>query len=460
MYSRLYGPPPLCSILYMMNLTLARVAVVCGSLLLTACAASSLPGFQNAYHTYNVPQPLFDRIKVKFREHGLERADISRDATGRIQLTGSYRNEDEVDQAFTIVQSIVGMKSTSPFYPQNIKEKRWEVAAGKALESYVHNGPPRSDLPVKRALVVGLNHFADPYHLKEIQGRDDAIVVQGYLKRAGYSVTTLLDERATKANIEAALTDLDRNIGPNDDVFIYISSHGAPPVPTSGGQDYRKMSIVAYDSGDKNTMQMNDETEFYLYIQKHSVPDTLVQSVARRPSRSTRVLIDTCYSGDMLDDIQDESSTYILQTNGGEKERAGISLASWTTPDFTSKGIHFAADRTDKGVASGATKTPTAVDRSRNGYTIITATSVNEESLGPPAGSTFVSPIAGQGQLKGSFFTQSLFAYLDRNNGQLGPAFRDARAFTSSKAVEVTKGKGHQTPRQYSTIPDEQSAIN
>ncbi|EIF33046.1 Caspase domain-containing protein [Burkholderia sp. Ch1-1] len=443
--------------LYVMNLSLARVAIVCGSLLLTACAASSLPGYQNAYRAYNVPQPLFDRIKVKFREHGLEYADISRDATGRVQLTGNYRNEDEVDQAFTIVQSIVGMKSTSPFYPQNIKEKRWEVAAGKALNSYAHDGPPRSSVAVKRALVVGLNHFADSRNLKEIQGRDDAIVVQGYLKRAGYSVTTLLDERATQANIEAALNNLDWNIGPNDDVFIYISSHGTPPVPTPGGQDYRKMSIVAYDSGDRNTMRMNDATEFYLYIQKHSVPDTLVQNVARRPSHSTRVLIDTCYSGDMLDDIRDESTAYILQTNGGEKERAGISLASWTTADFTSKGIRFAADPGDK---VGTAKAPATIDRTRNGYTIITATSVNEKSWGPSGGNTFESPIAGEGQIKGSFFTQSLFAYLDRNNGQLGPAFRDARAFTSIKAVEASHGKEHQTPRQYSTIPDDQNAIN
>ncbi|WP_460900806.1 caspase family protein [Paraburkholderia jirisanensis] len=452
-----------------MNTFFTRAAIVLGCVLLTACAASSLPGFQNAYHGYNVPQPLVERIKVKFHEHGLERADVMRDSTGRIQLTGSYRNEDEVDDAFTIVQSIVGIKSTSPFYPQNIQHKRWEEEAGEALDAVAHHVAPRSAVPVKRALVVGLNRFSDP-HVKMIQGRDDAIVVGDYLKRAGYSVTMLLDERATKASIEGALTSLDRSIGPNDDVFVYISSHGAAPVPTPGGQDQRKMSIIAYDSSDRTAMAIKDETEYYLYIQRHSVPDTLVQDVARRPSHQTRVLIDTCYSGDMLDDVVDESTTYIVQTNGGKTEQAGISLASWTGPAFTSKGIRFAADSDDKNAgtsanataatAAAAKKAPTAIDRNRNGYTLITATSADEESLGPPSGQTFPNPIAGGAPLKGSFFTQSLFAYLDRDSGELGPAFRDAQGFTSRKVADVTQGAQHQTPRQFSTIPDGQSAIH
>jgi hypothetical protein len=204
---------------------------------------------------------------------------------------------------------------------------------------------------------------------------------------------------------------------------------------------------------------MNDETELRLYVQRHSVPDTLVQNVARRPSHTTRVLIDTCFSGDMLDDIQDESTAYIIKTNGGKPEKAGVSLASWTTSDFTSKGIQFVSDPKEKAARGASKPNPVAVDRNRNGYTIITATSPDEESLGPAAGRTFQSPVDGH-PLKGSFFTQSLFAYLETGNGQLGSAFHEAQTFTSRKAIEVTKGAGHQVPRQFSTIPDEQSVIN
>jgi len=437
-----------------------RIATLLGPLLLSACAASSLPGYQNAYRAYHVPQPLVDRIEVKFRQHGLADAYVSRDSTGRIQLAGTYRDEDQVDEAFMIVQSIVGLKSTSPFYPEHILRKRWEVAAGEALDAYARAQHNASARPVKRALVVGINHFADYRHLRDIQGADDAAVVQAYLRDAGYSVTTLLNERATQANIEAALTKLGHDIGPNDDVFIYISSHGNAPVPAPGGNDMRRMSIMAYDSGDATTMASHDRTEVLLHFQEHAVPDTLVQAVAQRPSRTMRVLVDTCYSGDMLDDVHDESTDYILRTNGGRSEQAGISLAAWA-PDYTSKGIRFADD--DDTDANGAARprvqhSRTVIDRSRRGYDIITATSADEESLGPLHG-TFASPLDGDRTLRGSYFTQSLFEYLRHYNGQLAPAFHDAQAFTSRTALEVSKGEAHQTPRQITTIPDAQNVL-
>lgn len=440
-----------------MKSSFVRIATVVGALLLTGCAASSLPGYQNAYHAYNVPQSLFERIEVKFHEHGLDQASITRDTTGRVQLAGTYRNEDEVDEAFTIVMSIVGLKSTSPFYPEHILQRRWDVAAGKALDSYAQLQRRGSGAPVKRALVVGINHFADPYHLPDIQGADDAAIVQGYLLKAGYKVTALLNEHATQANVEAAIAKLDHDIGPNDDVFIYISSHGNAPVPSPAGNDQRKMSIMAYDSGDQSTISSNDRTEILLHYQRHSVPDTLVQNLARKPSHTMRVVIDTCYSGDMLDDIADDSTAYILQANGGQSEHAGISLASWTGPEYTSKGIHFADDATgDQG--ADVTHARTSIDRNRSGYNIITATSANEESLGPKSGS-FSSPLSPDRTLRGSYFTQSLFEYLGYYKGQLGPAFRDAQTFTAKEALDVSHGKAHQTPRQYSTIPDQQNDL-
>lgn len=428
---------------------IARLACLIGPVLLTACAASSMPGYQNVYHSYNVPEPLVQQIRVKFASHGLTQATVTRDNTGRIQLTGTYRDEDEVDTAFLIVQSIVGIKSTSPFYPEHILKKRWEVDAGKALAAFNRAQAAKAALPVKRAFVIGINHFADPYHLLDIQGADDAEVVQRYLQRAGYQVTSLLNEQATKANIEAGIARLSAQIRPNDDVFIYVSSHGNMPVPSPAGGDNRKMSIMAYDSGDETTVRSNNRTEILLHFQQFAVPDTMVQDLARKPSRVTRVVIDTCYSGDMLNDIVDESAAYVRRTNGNRNEYAGISLASWSGESYTSKGIRFS----DDGVAqAGASQTRTAIDRSRAGYNIITATSPNEESLGPKSG-TFESPLAGGQILKGSFFTQSLFAYLDQYHGQLAPAFRDAQSFTSRKAIEVSNSERHQVPREWSTIP-------
>ncbi|WP_345816862.1 caspase family protein (plasmid) [Paraburkholderia sp. PREW-6R] len=437
-----------------MKRLIARLACLIAPVLLSACAASSLPGFQNAYRAYNVPEPLVQQIKLKFATHGLTQASVARDNTGRIQLIGTYRDEDQVDTAFLIVQSIVGIKSTSPFYPEHVLKKRWDTEAGKALAAYNRAQAEKATQPVKRALVVGINHFADPYHLPDIQGADDAEVVQHYLERAGYRVTALLNQQATKANIEAAIARLNEQIRPNDDVFIYVSSHGNMPVPVPG--DKRKMSIMAYDSGNEETVRSNDGPEIILHFQQHAVPDTLVQDLARKPSHVTRVVIDTCYSGDMLNDIVDEGAAYVRRTNGNRNEYEGISLASWTGDSYTSKGIRFSDDGVQQ--TGGTQKARTVIDRSRAGYNIITATSPNEESLGPKNG-TFESPLAHDQVLKGSFFTQSLFAYLDHYHGQLAPAFRDASRFTSEKAQEVSKGERHQVPREWSTIPPDQNDL-
>lgn len=444
--------------LIVMKRLIARLACLVIPALLSACAASSLPGYQNAYRAYNVPQALVDRIKEKFASHGLDQASVARDNTGRIQLVGTYRDEDEVDTAFLIVQSIVGIKSTSPFYPEHILKKRWELEAGKALEAATQARAVEGAKPVKRALVVGINHFADPYHLPDIQGADDARVVQHYLEGAGYRVTALFDRQATQANIESAIARMGTDIHPNDDVFIYVSSHGNVPVPSPAGADNRNMSIMAYDSGDEETIRSNDRTDIILHFQQHAVPDTLVQDLARKPSHITRVVIDTCYSGDMLNDIVDESAGYIRQTNGDRNEYAGISLASWSGEGYASKGIVFSDDGAGQDSGTGVRKTHTVIDRSRAGYNIITATSSNEESLAPKDG-MFRSPLVPSQTLKGSFFTQSLFAYLDHYHGQLAPAFRDAQAFTSRMAIEVSHGERHQVPREYSTIPAQQNNL-
>lgn len=440
-----------------MKRLITRLACLIVPVLLTACAASSLPGYQNAYRAYDVPETLVQQIKVKFASHGLTQASVGRDNTGRIQLIGTYRDEDQVDSAFLIVQSIVGIKSTSPFYPEHVLKKRWDAEAGNALTAFNRAQASRSAPPVKRALVVGINHFADHVHMLDIQGADDAEVVQHYLERAGYRVTTLLDQQATTANIEAAIAKLNAQIRPDDDVFIYVSSHGNMPVPSPAGGDNRKMSILTYDSGNDWTMRSHDHTEVLLHLQQHAVPDTLVQELARKPSRTMRVLIDTCYSGDMLDDIADEGSAYARRVNGNRNESESISLASWTGPAYVSKGIRFSDD--DAPQLGGKQQARAVIDRSRAGYNIITATSPNQEALGPPGG-TFENPVAPDQILKGSYFTQALFAYLEHYRGQLAPAFQDARSFTSRVAIEVSKGKAHQVPREWSTIPADKNDLS
>ena len=436
-----------------------RPLLVLLMLLLTGCAASQMHGFENTYYSYNVPQPLLDKIALKLRQEGLPNARVGRDSVGRVQLAGSYQTEDEVDRAFVIVQSIVGLKSTSPFYPDNIRRKRWELEAGEQLArlAQAQRSVPRPEHRV--ALVVGINTFRDNRHWLPIQGEDDAAVVQRAAAQAGYTVTSLLGRQATKANIEAALRNIEADLRPTDSLFIYVSSHGSQPLPSANGNDERKMSIIAWDSGDAN---INNRIDYDLNLYRTAVPDTLLQKLAKKPTRNTRILIDTCYSGEMLKGLPDESGGYIVQANGGTAERAGISMAAWTGKAYTSKAIRFSDDAKAPAPAAKRTQNQASASEAIDGeraYTIITATSEGEQSLGPPIQvGEFLLPDQ-QRKLRGSYFTQAFFAYLDAYGGQVEPAFAAARDFTNRKAQEVTRGERTQIPRQFSTSSAERNRL-
>ena len=433
--------------------SLQRILILLCTLVLGGCAASQMHGFQNAYQGYNVPEPLVEQIRVELKKVGLANAQVARDNVGRIRLVGSYRNEDEVDRAYIVVQSFIGLKSTSPFYPENIQEKRWEARAKQALAEFTSRTSRSSSTGpgVKRALIVGINIFQDQ-KLTPINGEDDARLVQKEAEKAGFRTITLLGPQATKANIEGAIERMKRDLGTNDSLLIYISSHGNQPIRKPDGTlDARKMSIAAYDSGDASMPKSN--LAWGLKVQETSVSDELVQNLAKLPVRLTRVIIDTCYSGEILRDIPDESQRYILKTNGGVPERAGISMAAWTGDAYSSKGIVFSSDE-GRTSAQGGSKagrqvaaTPQAA-ADTNSYTVITATSDGQLSWGPTGGE-FNSPVTPNKRLKGSWFTQAFFEYLNYYNGQLEPAFAKAKAFTSQEVSSKVPpiGSIQQVPR-------------
>lgn len=400
-------------------------------LLLPGCAVQQMPGYQNSYQRYQIPDALWQRMLLKLAEYGLTQATLERDNVGRARLTGRYRNEDEVERAFLIVQSIVGLRSTSPLYPEQVDERRWEQEAGRAMAEHAQalrerlQPPPR-----KRGLVVGINDFMDSRHLHSIQGEDDARLVRDQLLSAGYQVNALLGRQATRAAIESALQQLQAELGARDSLFVYISSHGNPPVPSPRGRDERRMSIAAYDSGDANGRSSRDATDFLLRLQASSVKDSQVQALALQPSRITRVFIDTCYSGEMLKDLPEDSRDYILARNGGEVERATISLSAW----------------------GGTAQRPN--------YQLITATSEGQASLGPPvAAGVFASPVNPQRLLRGSYFTQAFFDYLALHQGRMQAAFEAAREFTERKVQAVSGGRLQQVPRQFSTVAEAENNL-
>ena len=413
-----------------------RASLGLGAASLAGCAAHTLPGYQAVFQGHVVPDAAIRLIEAKFKAHGLAEAQVGPDAVGRLQLLGRYRDDAQVEIAFVIVQSVVGLRACSPFYPLQVTDKRWQNEAAEALETYAHALKRPKGPASKRALVIGINTFQDSAHLRAIQGEDDARTVSTQLKSAGYQVEALLGAQATRRAIEAAIVRMRTQLGLDDTLFIYVSSHGAPPVPSPEGGDQRRMSIVAYDSGDTDGWKSLDSIDYQLRLQRTSVRDSLVQALAQSPCRLTRVFMDTCYIGDMLlESNPDSARRRFLPPEVGWQEADGISWAAWTGARFN----------------GGAT---------RLGYSLLTATSPGQLALGPPPEQgTFPSPLDGSVQLKGSYFTQAFFDYLSRHQGDMAAAFDDASRFTSAMARRVSQGRREQQPRRHSTLAPERDNL-
>lgn len=417
---------------------------------LAGCANQSMPGYQQVYQSYQIPDTLLQSVQARLKAEGLTTAKVSRDSVGRLRLVGNYKNDDEVEKAFIIAQSIVGIKSTSPFYPEGVQQSTWNREASSALSSFFKNKILQQDLGPgkKKAIVIGINKFLDSSHLNDIQGEDDARLMGMILANYGYEVTSVLGNQATKANIEAQIAKINSSLQPNDSLFIYVSSHGNPPTPTPGGKDDRRMSIAAYDSGNTHPSQSvgQDKTSYLLNLQRTSVKDTLIQNLAQKPTVVTRVIVDTCYSGEILKNTPSIGSDYQNSISSGRFETESVSIASWSGEKFTSKGISFI----DDSKSSKESSATTADFSSRKNYTFITATSAGELSYGPtPSIGTFNSPLNQSDALRGSFFTQSFMAYLKHYSGDVTKAFESSRNFTTSKVLTQNL---KQTPQRFSTI--------
>jgi len=395
-------------------------------ILLTGCAANQLHGYQPVYKKYEVPETLITQIRQEFKSNGLSSADVALDNTGRVKLVGEYLNEDEVDKAFLISQSIVGVKSTSPIYPEKILQKRWESGISNAL---LKMNPQLAGQPQKRAFIVGVNHFKDK-RITSLNGEDDARRVSEEASKNGYLVTSFYGDKATKKNITDALANLINEVRPNDTLLIYISSHGYGAMPNGG--DERKMSIVAYDSE-----ASNKPVKFY----QTTVPDTDIVALTHRPTLNgakTYAIIDTCYSGDMLKGLPEtESSRFIIRTNNGYAERLSPTAERFVAA-FESKGIVFQLDKSnsENNSAVGNTTNRSKVFDAKN-TVFITATSSGQESWGPISGRSFITPNGTE--RKGSFFTQAFFDYLTTNNGNVTNAFIHARDWTIEKVKTIPK---------------------
>ena len=281
------------------------VGLLFGLALLLGAASSGLTIDSPVLQTH------IKQIESLFRKHGLKYAFLGSDSYGRIVLRGEYADERAVNRAFSLAQTVVGVRWVSPVTPENIKVKAWESKmtniigealkgspSGRAIPSPSStpastSQPPPADLgkpgPVenKYAIVVGVGSFREGniqslrFSTKDAQDFYDYLASPSGGKFNKGNITLLLNENATKANIVRALEDVKRRANKNDLLVLFFSSHGTPPAPFGG------VYIVTYD-----TVVKPRESVWETSISNEVLKDFITGVKAQR----LLVVMDTCYS--------------------------------------------------------------------------------------------------------------------------------------------------------------------
>lgn len=239
------------------------------------------------------------QINTLFRTNGILSGHAVLDRQGRVELQGQFENEREVDRAFSLSQTVVGVRWVSPVTPANIKVKAWEECLARLLGGE-QCGPAAGTLPPvgpgdetppgpvanKYALVVGVGRFQARIQTLQYANKD-AYDIYSYLVDPGggnfkrENVILLRDEYATRDAIVRALDAIQRRAQADDLVLLYFSSHGTPP------DKYGGVHVVTYDSAviPRERIWQTSLTEGILrdFIQK-------VQA------RRLIVILDACYS--------------------------------------------------------------------------------------------------------------------------------------------------------------------
>lgn len=261
-------------------------------LVLLLSAANVPPAYPGQASSPVTPSHLI-MIESLFRDNRLDAAGVALDSKGRVLLKGEYQDNREVTLAFSLAQSVVGVKWTSPVTPENIKVREWARNLATLFPRKQPSSTPgaaargAAGAPEKFALVVGVSKFKNDssgknslkYAANDARRIDEYLVKQrGYDKR---NVTLLVNEKATRHNIEAAIDELSAKTKEGDEVFLYFSSHGAPVYDGS-------LNVVTYDTVFKNHFTMSDSS----FATKN-----LRQFIERPNSGTVIVVLDVCYSG-------------------------------------------------------------------------------------------------------------------------------------------------------------------
>ncbi len=379
-----------------------------------------------------VTESHLSEINSLFRSNFVPKGFVEFDQYNRVVLRGEYTDEKEVDKAFSLAQTIVGVKWVSPVTPENIKVKEWEKRLGglfgraAILTPRVSDGVP-GPVRNKYGLVVGVGKFKvgkiNPlqYSVRDAGSFYNFLVDPNKAAFPKQNVYFLVDQNATRANIAMYLDGIKKVAGPDDLVVIYMSSHGTPPDKNGG------VNIVTYDT----------EVQPRERVWQTSVTEIMLKDfVENLRAKRLVMILDTCYSNGAYRAVPGFLPAGGKSLGvGDEDEGYGVSK-TYGKRLLGSKDIVLEDEPRPK--ASSAK----SLD-SQDGYgkVLISASSAGEKSWESDT-------------LHNSVFTYYFVDGLGRSQGSVKDAFNYAKPLVSQKVKQEKGADIEQTPQAMATNTD------
>ncbi len=398
-----------------------RVAIT----LIVLAMAALVPGAVMAQSA--VTDAHIQQVNQLFAQNGVPNGRVVLDSHGRLELKGDYEDEFQVDRAFSLAQTVVGVKWVSPVTPENIKVKEWEKKLGSlfsraaVLQPGVRGEGPVGPIRNRYGLVVGVGKFKSGITPLQYAVRDANLFYRFLLEQAGFTKNNtyfLADQNATSSNVVRYLNGI-RNAAKEDDlVVVYMSSHGTPPDKFGG------VYIVTYDTEVKPR-----ERVWHTSVAESALKDFVENLKARR----LVMILDTCYSNGAYRAIPG------FLPPGGKSLGVGDADEGYGVSTAQGKRLFGAKDIVLEDQPRKGTATEKSLGSQESyGKVLISASSAGEKSW-------------ESDQLRNSVFTYYFVDGMKRHDGSVKEAFDYSKPRTLQRVQQEKGAEITQTPQAMAT---------
>ena len=400
-----------------------RVAIA--MIVLAAAMAALAPGAAMAQSA--VTDAHIQQVNRLFAQNDVPGGRVELDSYGRLELKGEYEDEVQVDRAFSLAQTVVGVKWVSPVTPENVKVKEWEKRLGSlfsraaVLQPGVRGDGPVGPIRNRYGLVVGVGKFRNGITPLQFAVRDANLFYRFLIEQAGFAKNNtyfLADQNATSSNVVRYVNGIRSAAKEEGLVVVYMSSHGTPPDKFGG------VYIVTYDTEVKPR-----ERVWHTSVAESALKDFVENLKARR----LVMILDTCYSNGAYRAIPG------FLPPGGKSLGVGDADEGYGVSTAQGKRLFGAKDIVLEDQPRPSASTAKSLGPQETyGKVLISASSAGEKSW-------------ESDQLRSSVFTYYFVDGMKRHDGSVKDAFDYSKPRTLQRVQQEKGAEITQTPQAMAT---------